>query len=244
MPPVVPWDGRVCWTIKGCSVFDSQQEEADALLYRGNFLSQQSLSNRWVFQYGLRYIPTKQETNVYRTVRIEELPTDTTLNNVVPFVPGNIYSARLFDTAAITGYNTIIVVFVKEQDARDFVRIAKGSLNVGSTLASVTLVTTPTYPMSPEMDKLIKRGHSRCVVVSNLGSTTKQDLSRVLDRSAYHSYIEAMEDGPLEGHVSIWFYCIRSASNVSLLLKEHPNFWKCTVSFLNETEEHLVLTKA
>lgn len=244
MPTVARWDGRVHWTIKGCSVFDNQQEEAGALLNRANFLRLQSLSNHWVFQYGLRYIPSEQETNVYRTVRIEDLPTDTTLEYVIRLVPGNIYSARLFDTVAITGHNTMIIIFVEEQDAREFVRLAKGNLDIGSNLATVSLVNTPTYPMSPEMDKLIKRGHSRCVVVSNLGTSTKQDLAHVIDKSAYHSYVERMEDGPLEGHVSIRFHCIRSASDMSTHLKGHPMFWNCTVSFLNETEEDLVLTEA
>lgn len=244
MAKTVPWDGQLRWTIKGCSVFDDQEEEADALHYPNNLLSRVPLSNRLVFQYGLRYIPTTTETNIYRTVRIEQLPANITLNHVLPAVSGEIYSSRLFDTMAITGHNTVVVVFLLESDARNFVETAKKGLHVGSTLAKVTLMNTPTYPMPAEMDRLVNNGYSRCLVVSDVTATIQKDICGVLDRSAYRSYVERVKAGPSAGQVSIRFHCIKSAASVVSLLQGHPSFRKCSVSFLKEIQGELVLTKA
>lgn len=240
-PKPVSWDGHIRWAIKGCSVFDDQKDEAGALLYPQNFLSRQPLSSRWVFQYGLRYIPTIDEANAYRTVRIEKLPEDISLDQVLSVTPGEVYSSRLFDTTAITGYNTVIVVFLFEHDARSLVQSASGGLRVGSSSAKVTLVGTPTYPMPPEMDQLIQRGHTRCLVVSNMSDSNQADLAQVLQRSAYRSYVERIEEGPSERDVSIRFHCIKSASAACSLLQGHPIFRKCHVSFLKKSHGELVL---
>lgn len=148
-PKPVSWDGHIRWAIKGCSIFDDQRDEAGALLYPQNFLSRQPLSSHWVLQYGLRYIPTIDEMNAYRTIRIEKLPKDISLNQVLSVTPGEVYSSRLFDTTAITGDNTVIVVFLFEHDALSLVQSARGSLRVGSSLAKVTLVSTPDVSNAP-----------------------------------------------------------------------------------------------
>lgn len=244
MAKTVPWDGQLRWAIKGCSVFDDQEEEADALYYPNNLLSRVLLSNRLVFQYGLRYIPSMTETNVYRTVMIENLPANISLNQVLLNVSGEVYSSRLFDTRAITGYNTAIVVFLLESEARNFVKKSEEGLHVGSALAKVALVNTPTYPMPAEMDNLVNKGYSRCLVVSDVSTTTQKDICGVLKRSAYHSYIERVKAGPSAGQVTIRFHCIKSAAAVLSLLQGHPSFRKCSVSFMKEFQGKLVLTKA
>lgn len=243
MAKTVPWDGQLCWAIKGCSVFDDQEEEADALYYPNNLISRVPLSNRLVFQYGLRYIPSMAETNIYRTATIENLAANISLNQVLLNVSGEVYSSRLFDTRAITGYNTAIVVFLLESEARSFVEKAKEGLHVGSALAKVALVNTPTYPMPADMDNLVNKGYSRCLVVSDVSATIQKDIWGVLNRSAYHSYIECVKVGPFVGQVTIRFHCIKSAAAVLSLLQGHPSFRKCSVSFMKESQGKLVLTK-
>ena len=244
MAKAVPWDGQPRWAIKGCSVFDDQQEEANALYYPHNLISRVPLSNRLVFQYGLRYIPSMTETNIYRTVTIGNLPANITLSQVLLNVFGEVYSARLFDTKAITGYNTAIVIFLLESEARDFVENAGEGLHVGSALATAALVNTPTYPMPAEMDHLVNKGYSRCLVVSEVSATIQKDICGVLNRSAYHSYIEGIKAGPSAGQVTIRFHCIKSAVAVLSLLQGHPSFRKCSVSFLKKSQGKWVLTKA
>lgn len=243
-PKPVPWDGRIRWAVKGCSIFDSQKDETDAYLYTANFLSRQPISNLWVFQYGLRYIPANEETNIYRTVRIEGLSADATVNHVLSAVPGEIYSSQLFNTAAITGYNTVIVVFVQERDARSLVQRAMRGLQVGSNLAKITLVNTPTYPMPTEMEELIKKGYSRCLVVSNVSEANQKILSRILQRSACYPYIERIDAGGATGLVSIQFHSIKSAMVACSLLKGHPNLRDSAVGYLKEVDGKLVVSRA
>lgn len=243
-PKPVPWDGRIRWAVKGCSVFDSQKDETDAYLYTANFLSRQPISKLWVFQYGLRYIPAKEETNIYRTVRIEGLPAAVTINQVLSVVPGEIYSSQLFDTAAITGYNTVIIVFVQERGARSLVQSARRGLQVGSSLAKVTLVDTPTYPMPPEMEEVIKKGYSRCLVLSNVSEANQANVSRILQRSACYPYIERIDAGGPTGLVSIQFHSIKSATVAFSVLRGHPHLWKSTVGYLKEIDGKLVLSRA
>ncbi|GFG22661.1 uncharacterized transporter C1002.16c [Aspergillus udagawae] len=177
----VPWDGNIRWAIKGCSIFENQQEEADAFSYRPNLLSRQSVSDLWIFQYGLRYIPAGRESNVFRTVRIEKLASNVTLSQVLPSVPGEIYSASLCNTSPITGYNTSIIVFVFERDALDFVRKSKEGLPLGFCVANVALVHTPTYPMTSQMSQYtFHQGYTRCLVISNLRRSLREEIYRVL----------------------------------------------------------------
>src|SRR5699024_6829517 len=156
-------------------------------------------------------IPSNEETNIYRTVRIEGLSADATVSHVLSGLPGEIYSSQLFNSAAITGYNTVIVVFVQERDARSLVQRAGRGLQVGSSLAKVTLVNTPTYPMPTEMEELIKKGYSRCLVVSNVSEASQTSLSRILQRSACYPYIERVDAGGATDLVSVQFHSIKSA---------------------------------
>lgn len=231
----VPWDGNIRWAIKGCSIFENQQEEADAFSYRPNLLSRQPVSDLWIFQYGLRYIPAGRESNVFRTVRIEKLASNVTLSQVLPSVPGEIYSASLCNTGPITGYNTAIVVFVLEKDALDFVQKSKEGLPLGFCVASVALVHTPTYPMTSQINQFIfHQGYTRSLVISNLRRSLREEIYRVLKRSAYYNYIESVEEGQVVGDIYVRFYSVKMAAAAYDLFQGHPSFERCSIKFLKK----------
>ncbi|KAH3335001.1 hypothetical protein KXW81_003999 [Aspergillus fumigatus] len=233
-----PWDGNIHWAIKGYSIFESQQEEAAAFSYRPNLLSRQPISDLWIFQYGLRYIPDGRESNVFRTVRIERLASNVTLNQVLPSVPGEIYSASLCNTSPITGYNTAIVVFVLEKDALDFVQKSKEGLPLGFCVASVFLVNTPTYPMTFQMSQFIfHQGYTRCLVISHLRRSLRGEIHRVLKRSAYYNYIESVEEGPVVGDIYVRFYSVKMAAEAYDLFQGHQSFERCSTKFLKKAAE-------
>ncbi|GFF82739.1 conserved hypothetical protein [Aspergillus udagawae] len=234
----VPWEGNIRWAIKGCSIFENQQEEADAFSYRPNLLSRQSVSDLWIFQYGLRYIPAGRESNVFRTVRIEKLASNVTLSQVLPSVPGEIYSASLCNTSPITRYNTSIIVFVFERDALDFVRKSKEGLPLGFCVANVALVHTPTYPMTSQMSQYtFHQGYTRCLVISNLRRSLREEIYRVLKRSAYYNYIESVEEGQVVGDIYVRFYSITMAAAAYDLFQGHPSFERCSIRFLRKAAE-------
>ncbi|RDK46099.1 hypothetical protein M752DRAFT_323872 [Aspergillus phoenicis ATCC 13157] len=220
-PPVlVPWDGTIKWALVGCSVFENTDEELDALLYCPNI-------------FGLRYIPAESDRDVYRAVTIEELPSDVTPQQLLPLIHGEIYSAHLLDTVSITGSNTAFIVFVTQADTFDFLETSGGSLALGATQAKVTLVSTPTYPMTAGMARLVfEEGHTRCVCISGVRDTLKAEIRRVLGRSPYLDYLERIEDGQVLGEVYLRFHSIKVATAAYGLLKSHPSFHECKFRFL------------
>ncbi|OOF95853.1 hypothetical protein ASPCADRAFT_168573 [Aspergillus carbonarius ITEM 5010] len=235
-PAPVPWDGKIRWALRGCSVFDNIDDEIDALLYRPNLITQESPADLWVFQYGLRYLPAKDERDVYRAITIENLPSDVTMKQVLPLIHGEIYSAHLLDTVPITGYSTAFVTFVSQTDTLSFLKSSGGQLVVGAAQARVTLVPTPTYPMTAAMTRLVRNeGCTRCVCVSGLRETLKREVHRVLGKSPHTNYVERIEDGEVVGEVNIRFHSIKVAIAAHGLLKSHPSFGVCKFRFLKGT---------
>lgn len=210
-------------------MFDDADEELDALRHRPGFQTQRS-SDLWIFQYGLRYIPSAGDGNLYRSVKVEGLPVSTTMAQVLAKVHGDIYSACLSDTRTITGSLTAIVIFVSQRDALEFVYSNISGLRVGSTVAKSSLVHTPTYPLSNEMRSLIlKDSRTRCVCVSQISKRQVELLNKALDRSVCRQYVESHEEVP--GEVRIRFHSIKMASVAYTLLTRHPYLSSCDINF-------------
>ncbi|PWY86931.1 hypothetical protein BO70DRAFT_333596 [Aspergillus heteromorphus CBS 117.55] len=238
-PTTVRWDGKLRWAMKGCSVFDNPDEEIDAFLYRPNVVAKESLSELWVFQYGLRYIPAKDEKDVYRTVKIEKLPSDVTMKQILPLIHGEIYSAHLLDTVPILGYKTALVTFVRQADCLSFAESSGGKLDMGPAQAEATLVQTPTYPMSAEMTRsVLDKGRTRCICICGLRETMKGEVHRILARSAHLNYVECIEDGQVVGEVYVRFHSIKVAIAVHKLLEGHPSLGGCKFRFLKARQEN------
>lgn len=236
---LVPWDGKIKWAIKTSSIFNNWKEELSASSYRPNLISRQHLSDMWIFQYGIRYIPREGDTNSYRTVKIEELPLNTTMDEILPKIRGRIYSARLLNTSQITGYHTAIVIFILQSDALRFLQHAsKSGLWVGHTKVKVSLVNTPTYPMSVEQERLIfEEGHTRCVSISNLRESLLVDLYNVLYDSVCHNYMECIEEG-YRNDICIRFHSIPMATMAFKLIESNPKFRACRVAFIRDPCSH------
>ncbi|KAE8419459.1 hypothetical protein BDV36DRAFT_294293 [Aspergillus pseudocaelatus] len=235
---IVPWDGKIRWAIEGPSVFDDEEDELGAFYFRPNLLSRHPFSDIWMFQYGLRYVPAKDDRNVYRTVRIENLPSTLTLKDVLPAVSGEIFSARLTDTTPIVGSNTAILTFVWQSDAARFAQASRNGIHFGPTVAKVVPVNTPTYPISAELKRLIfKEGYTRCLCVSSLRESLKSEVRRVMEKSVHSEYIERIEDGLVLGETYIRFHSIKVAAAACDLLKNHPCFTKCAFRFLKKASD-------
>ena len=230
--PLTEWDGQLRWAVKGPSIFDDEDDEMDAFSYRPNIMSRQPSSDLWIFQYGLRYRPDADDGNVYRTVKIDQLPSTTTLDQILPVIDGEMYSARLLNTRHIVGSNTAIVTFVQQSDAMQLLRFAHQSgkkIQVGTGSARVSLVPTPTYPISAEVEKLIQKGHTRCLAVSNITEKESRALDHIIDRSVCSNYLECMEERA--GTVYIRFHSIKMGSIAYDLLNHHPSLRSAQVKF-------------
>lgn len=235
-PVAVSWNGRIRWALTGPSVFDDGQEELEAVFSRPNQLSTtESVSDLWIFQYGLRYMPPNGASNVYRTIKIDNLPASVTLNQVLAQLrPFEVYSARLMDTTRMIGSNTAIIVFVYQGQVLSlFHGISQSGLLIGNHRAEATLVETPTYPIPARLQKLIyEHGYTRSLAVCNLRESLTMELRRVLLKSICRDYVECFEDGYVAGEVIVRFHSVGMASHACELLQKHPCFANCELKFL------------
>ncbi|KAI9369300.1 fungal-specific transcription factor domain-containing protein [Aspergillus egyptiacus] len=231
----VKWDGRISWALNGPSVFDDEDEEYCAFNVRSNLITRQPSSELWVFQYGLRYIPSQSDHNIYRTIRIEELPRDISLTEILPLAVGEIYCARLMDTMALTGYNTALITYVTENGALKFMTAI---LNKAVTLPAgkVVPVHTPTYPIAAEMGRLIEQGNTRSLAVSHYRNTLKAELTRILTRPdlMFNLQIETIDEGPEKREVTVKMLSVKAAASLLKFLQEHPSLHNSQFRFLKQ----------
>ncbi|KAL4907389.1 hypothetical protein BDW74DRAFT_176158 [Aspergillus multicolor] len=237
--PVKPvkWYGELSWSLRGTSVFDDAEQELDAFNNRTNMLDHRKpYDELWIFQYGLRYIPSTSDENVYRTIRIDDIPLDKTLDDILPLIVGEIYSARLADTRNITGHNTAMITFTSETDAARFVA---GAANRTVTLpfGRVVPVHTPTYPMPVDVEKSIMHGgYTRILGMFHPRHTLKLEITRAMT-SPYQRHslqLESIVDGPGVGEVSIRMLSVKAAAVVFERLVNHPTLGKCQFRFLKQ----------
>ncbi|KAF8866660.1 hypothetical protein BDZ45DRAFT_735312 [Acephala macrosclerotiorum] len=149
-----------------------------------------------VFHHGVLYLPeVTGGDNFERTVHIWNLPKGTELREVLARVRGgDILEATLLPPIKLTGGIMCMsarVVFKMEGAAKDYVLYAEEhpiEFGEGKQKASITLVTTPTYPLNTSRS-IRARIQTRCIAVPNVPSDLSlQKLDRILDSSRYAYY--------------------------------------------------------
>ncbi|KAL4802815.1 hypothetical protein BDV18DRAFT_163775 [Aspergillus unguis] len=231
-----PWDGNINWALKGSSIFNDADEELNAFYSLVNMLGHQPYTELWIFQYGLRYIPSVSDNEVYRTIRIEELPKEVQLNQILPLIAGEIYCARLTDTSTITGHNTALITFVTQEDAINFVS-AVAAKKIAEPLGKVVPVHTPTYPIPADTERLIlDEGYTRTIGIFHSRPTLRMEIARALG-NPHQSHIlqlESINDGPGIGEVSIRMLSVKAAAAAFEWLRRNPALSKCQFRFLKQ----------
>ena len=126
------------------------------------------------FKHNVVYVPSEKDNNILRTVHIGNLPTDIALREVLAKVRGGqVIHGVLLNTFKQTGAMSALLTFVKESAADDFVTYTgiyplTFDDDDEKIDASVTLITTPTYPMSTALiNKLNNHGSTRCLQLPN-----------------------------------------------------------------------------
>lgn len=121
------------------------------------------------FRYGLCYVPSPAEReNAFRTVHLAGLPKETTIGDLTARVRGGtIISAQILDTMKLLGSNSALVIFVEADDATEYVRFSmEHPISFGPNhTALVTLVGTPTWPMSSSMQGRLERDQTRSLAI-------------------------------------------------------------------------------
>ncbi|KAL2072610.1 hypothetical protein VTL71DRAFT_11953 [Oculimacula yallundae] len=128
------------------------------------------------FRYGIQFVPGEKDGNYFRTVMIGNLPLGTTILDVLARVRGGeVLSCAVVNMAGCSpGTVAARVVFKQEADAEAYVSYAstpdhplRFSENDNLSIASISLVPTPTYPSSSKT-QLRLDSQTRCLALSNI----------------------------------------------------------------------------
>lgn len=208
------------WALSHASVFNSHEEELHAFRNRENTIDRR-LKDSPFFQWGLRYLPRSHAENIYRAVLIEMLPSGVSLDQILPRIRGGqVYSATLCDTSAITNAWTALIIFVQEKGAEAFLRrVALEGFYVGFKPVLVRRVSTPTYILNSTMvQQLQNTAATRCLAVSSNQDTLKGTLHQLLTQTSLHKQVECFGEHDEQGVATIRFNSIRAAMRAYELL--------------------------
>ncbi|KAI4088718.1 MAG: hypothetical protein LQ344_005874 [Seirophora lacunosa] len=194
------------------------------------------------FRYGIRFRPDPTETDIYRTILVDNLPAGVTVSALLQKIRGGaIQSVKSLDTTSITGRLSALITFVHEKGARAALdhQARRGAatppLEFDGVKARVTLLPTPTYPLCKKLQTAItKHAHTRCLAVTNFPRTAvapadlERDL-RVYPAMTTHRIVERKmrADGVLE----LGFASVDYAGWAFALLTRWHRYRGCKVSF-------------
>lgn len=234
-PPT--WTALPQWTMRRASVFtDTRQATCAERLFYNPHMTGTKRSPLFSGP-GLRYLPARQDINIYRTVVVEALPPWVTMHEVLSRVEGGkIESACLADTRSIMyGYSTIIIRFVLQSGAQEFLRRTHGALFLGYWPTQVRQVGTPTYVLGEEMEKQINQwGRTRCLKVHSDHLELRGYLRKVLAEAQWAEWIEFTQENVLAGTVVLHFTSIKMAIVAYTTLRSTGKFEYADLEFSHD----------
>lgn len=188
------------------------------------------------FRYGIRFRPEPTERNVYRSVLVDNLPPSLRLFALLHRVKGGlVLDTKLLNTVCINGRLSAMIIFFHECGAKAFVSGALSHpLLFDATQARITLLPTPTYPISKMLrTAIVEHRHTRCLEIQNFPKGIKpaeleRDL-RACEAMTTHR-IEAKRmrrDGVLE----LSFNSINYAGRAYSILTSRDRYRRCIVRF-------------
>ena len=228
---------RLCWSIS--EIFNSRQErEAAISINRRNAnLGARDLPFPNLFNYGIRYMPRRNERDIYRTIIISNLPSNTTLMMLLSKVRGGmVIDAKLLNTSSITGGQTALVTFLHEYSAKAYKDHAKKHpVMFGNVASPINIASTPTWPMPFNLRNMIyQNGRTRCFEVQNLPSSISPS---VLKADLNHSSIltsNGLESMRMNGNriLGLRFASVVSAGSAAAMFQNAFRYSGCKVNFL------------
>ena len=146
------------------------------------------------FRYGIQYTPSEADSNYMRRIIISNLPRDIVMKDVLAQVRGGeIFSANLLDTERITGGMTVMVQFMREDSAKEYLAYTKDHpIHFGSCAqkAEIELVNTPTWPLDTGLHPfIISQMQTRCLAIPYFPKhlSVAGLEQHIADRNGFHS---------------------------------------------------------
>ena len=217
-------------------IFRTKFEREIAIVTNKNGAGPEDLLFPDIFRFGIRYKPSPNEANFYRTISIMNLPPNLTISALLGKVRGGlVLSVELLDTASITGSFSALVTFLHESSAIALEEFAmENPIYFGAQRAEVKLLNTPTWPLRiPLRVAIFDHGHTRCIEICNFPrhispSTLRHDLRshKVMDADSIE-YMHMRGNGVLE----LRFTSIAAAGKAYGILTGWRPYQQCRVFF-------------
>ena len=186
--------------------FEMDAELSSALFINQRNVGANDLRHPDFFKYGLRFTPSNNQRNIYRTVTISGIPVNITMRMILDNVRGGaILEFKLLNTLKVTGSNTALIIFLHEHSALAYEEHAKRHpVMFDGSVAKVTVVPTPTWPIKPKLYQAVfNHQHSRCLEVHSFPrsispSRLRKDIGHCEELDLDHLiHMEMRKDGTL-----------------------------------------------
>lgn len=185
---------------------------------------------------GLFYKPFKDESDIYRTIIIDNLPNGVTLVEVMAKVQGGVVvEVNLLDTSSIGGCKSAMIVFLHESSATNFAEYARTNpIRFSERRARVMQLQTPTWPLNVRLRKAIfDYGHTRYLTIQNLPSNITYEQFRYLFRQNRYMKHDSLQSArkDSDGTVHTIFQSVDAAGRAYAKLTTFRDFEGCQVAY-------------
>ena len=219
-----------------CSTLFEINDERTNALYHHELTAGFHSRTPGFLKYGLRFAPSNNQDNIYRTITISGIPKDVSLHTILETVRGGaVVEAKLLDTLKMTCFNTARIIFLYENSAFVFEELTKKQpITFGGIVAKVAIVPTPTWPIRPELlEAILNHRHSRCLAIRNFPcsispSRLRRDIEPSKELNLDHLlHTEMREDG------TVWleFSSIDWAGSAYAILSSTRDYHSCKTFF-------------
>ena len=183
-----------------------------------------------IFRYGIHYEPPTSEPNPFKMVSIMNLPIEISLEELMGKIRGGtVVSCNLLDTKSITGRFSALVRFLHGHEALAYDEFAAAHPIIFRGLrAHVTIVKTPSYPLSmPHTKAILNHHHTRCLEVVNFPPNIPRAR---LNHDLHPQAIEHMHKRT-DGILEMRFSSIDHAGRAFGVLNTFREYRQCGVCF-------------
>jgi len=220
-------------------IFATRAERENPIAIHRKVAGPNDLAFPDLFRYGIRYDPHPAEQNVYRTVTIEGLPSNITLETLLRKVRGGaVVSTKLCDTFSITGSQTALVTFLRESAASDYEEYAASyPIRFSGQAAKVSMLCTPTWPMTiPLKIAIFDHHHTRCLEAKNFPRHIPPLALRRDLRICSSMKCDMIENLVMrhDGILAIRFSSVGAAGQAFGILTSYRAYRQCSVTFASD----------
>jgi len=184
----------------------------------------------------VQYKPGVTARDLYRKVVISGLKPSCSLGSVFEQIRGGlVVEAVLVNTINITGTRSAVISFFEERSALSYVDYVNNHLcEIESKKGIVSLVSTPTWPLSLALKRAIRESHhTRCLEIQDFprdvsSSMLRRDLE--IDSAIKLDTIEHMEMAS-NGTATLRFCSVRAAQQASGHLSLQFRYRGCRLKY-------------